>query len=180
MDSHKSDNVGEAQLLALLATLKAEATPEANFEERFLYDFHDRIVRETVCCPAHRRVWEHLLQILTNFGKKRLVWGASTLGVGALAMGIMIVPSSDDDISDARVQVAKRFDDTVSSLVPGLSRDCDGCTSVWVRSEADDGRTDVLRSSRVQCLMDYSSDDMLYTTSENTGGFFSSGLFSPF
>ena len=179
MDSHKSDHVDEVQLLALLATLKAEATPEANFEERFLYDFHDRIVRETVCCPAHRRVWEHLLQILTNFGKKRLVWGASTLGVGVLAMGIMIDPSSDD-ISDARVQVAKRFDDTVSSLVPGLSRDCDGCTSVWVRGDSDEGQSAVLSASRVQRLMDFPVDDVLYAAPENSSHFFSSGLFSPF
>ena len=113
MDSRKKDEMGEAQLLALLASLKVEATPEANFEERFLYDFHDRIARETVCCPAHQRVWEHLMQFLHNFGKRKLVFGASTLGVGALTMGYMIVPSSTDDSTNPRVLVAKRFDDAV-------------------------------------------------------------------
>ncbi len=136
MDSRTKDTIAEAQLLSLLASLKVEETPEADFEERFLYDFHNRVVRETVCCPAHLRAWEHVLQYLTNFGKKRILFGASTLGVGVLAMGMMIVPSTDDS-ADARVLVAKRFDDTVSSLVPGLARDCDGCTSIRIRNDFD-------------------------------------------
>ncbi|MBQ2813822.1 MAG: hypothetical protein IJE66_02290 [Akkermansia sp.] len=133
MEQENKQNTSEAELLALLATLRVESTPEANFEERFLYDFHERVVRETVCCPAHRRVWEHVMQILTNFGRRRLVYGASTLGVGVLAVGgYMVVPETEDQQSNPRVMVAKRFDNTVSSLVPGLSRDYSSCTSVRV------------------------------------------------
>ena len=146
MDSRKKDEIGEAQLLTLLASLKVEATPEANFEERFLYDFHERVVRETVCCPAHRRVWEHLMQILHNFGKRKLVFGASTLGVGALTMGYMVVPSSTDESTNPRVLVAKRFDDAVSALVPGLTKDCGVCTSIRIDG-ADTKESDELLSS---------------------------------
>ncbi len=147
MDSRTKDTIGEAQLLSLLAALKVEETPEANFEERFLHDFHNRVVRETVCCPAHLRAWEHILQYLTNFGKKRLLFGASTLGVGVIAMGMVIVPIPDDN-ADTRVLVAKRFDDTVSSLVPGLARDCNDCTSIRVREDMRDfSQPDLLSST---------------------------------
>ncbi|MBQ8516302.1 MAG: hypothetical protein IJ498_01840 [Akkermansia sp.] len=146
MDSRKKDEKGEAQLLMLLASLKVEATPEANFEERFLYDFHERVARETVCCPAHQRVWEHLMQILHNFGKRKLVFGASTLGVGALTMGYMIVPSSTDDSTNPRVLVAKRFDDAVSSLVPGLTKDCGACTSIRIDGFDADASDELLGS----------------------------------
>ncbi len=167
-DSGAQNTMGEAQLLTLLASLKVEETPEANFEERFLYDFHNGIARETVCCPAHLRAWEHILQYLTNFGKKRLLFGASTLGVGALAMGIMIVPSSDESAS-TRVQVAKRFDDTVSSLVPGLSRDCDGCTSIRISSHFDEsnqsGVLGTVGSVQSRSLV----TDFFYSDMENNG-----------
>lgn len=155
MDSRKKDEMGEAQLLALLASLKVEATPEANFEERFLYDFHDRIARETVCCPAHQRVWEHLMQFLHNFGKRKLVFGASTLGVGALTMGYMIVPSSTDDSTNPRVLVAKRFDDAVSALVPGLTKDCGVCTSIRIDGVDKNESDDLLGSVGQSDLFDY-------------------------
>ncbi len=166
MDSRTKNTIGDEQLLILLASLKVEETPEANFEERFLYDFHNRVARETVCCPAHLRAWEHVLQYLTNFGKKRLLFGASTLGVGALAMGIMIVPSSDD-CSNARVQVAKRFDDTVSSLVPGLARDCDGCTSVRISSDFDGENHSGVLGAVGTAYTRLPASDVFYTAPDN-------------
>lgn len=133
MERKTQNDISEADLAELLTTLRVELTPEAHFEERFLYDFHERVARETVCCPAHHRVWEHMMQILTNFGRRRLVYGASTLGVGVLAVGgYMVVPETEQQQASTRVMVAKRFDNTVSSLVPGLSRDYSSCTSVRV------------------------------------------------
>lgn len=155
MDSRKKEEMGEAQLLTLLASLKVEATPEANFEERFLYEFHERVARETVCCPAHRRVWEHLMQILHNFGKRKIVFGASTLGVGALTMGYMAVPSSTDESTNPRVLVAKRFDDAVSALVPGLTKDCGACTSIRIDGADSKESDDLLGSVGRSGLFDY-------------------------
>ena len=45
----------EEQLVALLATLRVEPVEEADFESRFLSEFHDRVAREAVCCPARTR-----------------------------------------------------------------------------------------------------------------------------
>ncbi len=149
MEQKRKEGLAEADLVALLASLRVEPTPEADFEERFLYDFHDRVAREMVCCSARRRVWEHVVQLLTNFGRRRLVYGASTLGVGVLAMGgYMVVPDSEEAPSNRRVMVAKRFDNTVSALVPGLARDCRSCTRVRVEPEvAPYDRENVLGSS---------------------------------
>ncbi len=118
----------EKQLLGLLASLKAEATPEADFESRFLYDFHERVARETVCCPAHRRMWEHILQIFANFGRRGWAYGASTLGVGALAVGYIALPEETAAMADATPH-NHRFERTVSSLAPALSHECARCTS---------------------------------------------------
>ena len=97
MEQKRKEGLAEDDLVALLASLRVEPTPEADFEERFLYDFHDRVAREMVCCSARRRVWEHVVQLLTNFGRRRLVYGSSTLGVGVLAMGgYMVVPDSEE------------------------------------------------------------------------------------
>lgn len=126
----------DKQLIALLATLKAEPTPEADFESRFLYDFHERVARETVCCPAHRRVWEHLQQMLANFGLRRLAYGASTLGVGALAVGYIALPEENAAMAEAAPR-HNRFERTVNSLAPALARDCSACTSS-VKTEKDE------------------------------------------
>ena len=42
MNGNRSD-VREETLVAILATMRVEATPEADFEERFLYNFHERV-----------------------------------------------------------------------------------------------------------------------------------------
>lgn len=118
----------ERQLLVLLASLKADATPEADFESRFLYDFHERVARETVCCPAHRRMWEHILQIFANFGRRGWAYGASTLGVGALAVGYIALPEENAAMADVQPHHS-RFERAVNSMAPALSRECASCTS---------------------------------------------------
>lgn len=118
----------EKQLLGLLASLKAEATPEADFESRFLYDFHERVARETVCCPAHRRMWEHILQIFANVGRRGWAYGASTLGIGALAVGYIALPEETAAMAETTPQ-HNRFERTVNALAPALARDCAPCTS---------------------------------------------------
>lgn len=75
------------ELVVLLRTLRVEATSETYFEERFLYEFHERLAHEAVSRPARVLLWEHLLQALTNFGRRRLIWGASSAGLGALCLG---------------------------------------------------------------------------------------------
>lgn len=107
-------------------------TPEADFEERFLYDFHERVACAAVCRPARMHLWEHLMQALANFGTRRLAYGASTLGVGVLAMGYVIMPGQETQPAGLAGAALSRFDSSISSLTPGLSRDYDSCTSIRV------------------------------------------------
>lgn len=79
----------EQELIVLLRALRVEAAPEAHFEERFLYDFRERLVREAVCRPARMLLWEHLLHAISNFGRRRLLWGASSFGLGMLCLGTL-------------------------------------------------------------------------------------------
>lgn len=137
MDTGSTQNDADARLLALLATLKQDVTPEAGFEERFLYDFHERVARETVCCPAHKRLLEHLMQFLGNFGMRRWAYGASTLSVCALAVGYFTYPAAEVPASVAHVQakVTSHLECSLANLTPGLARDYNACTYVSIEKE---------------------------------------------
>lgn len=130
--------VTEEQLLKLLEEMRVSATPEADFEERFLYDFHELVARETVCRPAHHHVMEHLLQALGNFGMPRLAFGASSLGVAALAIGFVSFPGEEPSApSSVGGMALHRFESSLNSLTPGLARDFDNCTSIRVTKKSD-------------------------------------------
>lgn len=121
----------DEQLTQLLATLRVELTPEAGFEGRFLYDFHERVARDAVVRPARYQLWEHMMQALTNFGGRRLAYGASSLGIGALAVAFFALPQ-DGPRSAVAAAALNRLDNSITTLTPGLSRDFDSCTSIRV------------------------------------------------
>lgn len=68
----------DAEITLLLRTLRIEVSHEANFEERFMYDFRERLAREAVCRPARLLLWEHLLHLLTNVGRRRIWWSSAS------------------------------------------------------------------------------------------------------
>lgn len=121
----------EEQLTQLLATLRVETTREAGFEDRFLYDFHERVAMAAVVRPARYQLWEHLMQALTNFGGRRLAYGASSLGIGAFAVAFFALPQ-DGPRSPMAAAALNHFDNSITTLTPGLSRDFDNCTSIRV------------------------------------------------
>ena len=96
----------EEQLVALLATLRVEPVKEADFEGRFLCEFHERVAREAVCCPARRHLLAHLMQMLSNFGRGRLAFGASTLCLGVVAVGYAMYPAGQAGVGTAAATVA--------------------------------------------------------------------------
>ncbi len=105
MEDHHSgktsaDSLSETDLVALLTSLRKEATPEAHFEERFLYDFHERIAREAVCRPARTLLWEHIRQFLSNLWGRKLAYSASTLGAGMIALGIYSLQNNQDVLAN--------------------------------------------------------------------------------
>ena len=90
-------------MVSLLGSLKVEPSPEADFEARFLHDFHERVTREAAIRPARKLFWEHVLLKITNFGKMKTVFGASTLGLGVLAIGFMTWSSDTPETASNRV-----------------------------------------------------------------------------
>ncbi|MBE6419091.1 MAG: hypothetical protein E7031_03085 [Akkermansiaceae bacterium] len=97
--------LSEDDIVELLAGLKMEPHPEANFEDRFVHDFRDRVARYAVTRPARRVLWEHILLRLTNIGKLKWACGATTLGVGVLAVGFLSWPA-DSPESQSRLAPA--------------------------------------------------------------------------
>lgn len=85
----KNGKTDDTEIIMLLRTLRIEATREMNFEERFMYDFRERLVREAACRPARVLLWEHLLQMLGNVGRRRfLMWGGATASL-LLCVGVL-------------------------------------------------------------------------------------------
>ncbi|MDO4221918.1 MAG: hypothetical protein Q4C88_07350 [Akkermansia sp.] len=133
MRSNIADENQEARLVAVLASMKVQITPEADFEERFLYHFHERVTQEIVCTPAHRRALDHILQAFQNFGMRKIAYGSSALGVGALALGFFSVQDSQEN-GLASNHRQNRFETSLASLAPSLRSDMDSCTCVRVFS----------------------------------------------
>ncbi len=123
----------EVELVHLLSSLRLEATPEASFEERFLYDLHEKVAREAVCRPARLLLWEHLMQLFTNFGSRKIACGASTLGIGALAIGLFSWQDSVPSVAVAgSATIPSRLETSLASLKPGTAGDV---TCISVRQE---------------------------------------------
>lgn len=116
--------VEEPELISLLATLRVEAAPEADFEGRFLCDLRDRIAREAVCRPARTLLWEHITQFLTNLiHRRRLTLGATACGTFALCSAYFAWSPGGGAESRAEVALTNRFESTLSSLKPGAAKD---------------------------------------------------------
>lgn len=121
----------EEQLVALLATLRVEPVEEADFESRFLSEFHDRVAREAVCCPARRHLFSHLVQLVHNFGRGRLAFGASAMGLGLVAVCFALYPAEQTGIETTTATAVERH--AAPLLLPALSDDLADCTTVRVR-----------------------------------------------
>lgn len=125
----------EEQLVTLLSSLKVEYTEEADFEGRFLSEFHERVTREAVCCPARRHLFAHLLQMMDNFGRGRLAFGASALGLLAVAVCFAAYPT-DPAVAGTAATVSHVERKPAPMLLPALSNDLADCTTIRVEPSA--------------------------------------------
>ena len=127
-DSQNSRQTEDSQQLTeLLRTLLLEAAPEAHFEERFLYDFRERIAREAVCRPLRSILWVHLLMALDSWGGRKLAFGISTFSMGVLCASVYVWQQSGE--TEALSSPLCALEQSASSLRPGTSRGV-VCTSV--------------------------------------------------
>lgn len=122
---HTQQTPEHEELIVLLQCLRIEATPEAHFEERFIYDFHERLAHAAVTRSARSLMWEHLLHLLDNLGGRRLAWSLSSFGVGALCMGVLFWQYGG---AGKRALVGQVWE-SASALRPGASQDV-VCTNV--------------------------------------------------
>lgn len=130
-NSHTPYPESEEQLVALLATLKVERVEEADFEGRFLAEFHERVAREAVCCPARRHLFAHLLQMMENIGRGRVAFGASALGVGLVAVMFALYSPEQGGVDTAAKLSLDKYKSPLH--IPALSHDLADCTSVRVQ-----------------------------------------------
>lgn len=145
---HTSPFESEEQLVTLLASLKVERVEEADFEGRFLEEFHDRVAREAVCCPARRHLLSHVAQLLCNFGRGRLAFGASALGLGVVAVAFSLYPAETGTVDTAASVVADRK--LPFMQMPALSNDLPEYTSVRVVQDSGAGDTNSIMITRGQ------------------------------
>ncbi len=140
--------ISETELVALLASLKVEPAPEADFEGRFLCDLRERLARESVCCPARRLLWDHVVQMLANFGPRKLAYGASTLGLGALAVGFFAFPGQPAaSVAAAAKSPLSRLEHSMASLRPNSGRDAEACTTIRIGEQGKKPYTDLSLAS---------------------------------
>ncbi len=118
----------QQELRILLRSLLVEATPEACFEERFLYDFRERVVRETVCRSTRSLLWEQVVMFMDRVGIRRIALGASTFSLGALCAGVWIWQQGGSS-SPAIASVAPcALEESARSLRPGDAQGVVGTT----------------------------------------------------
>lgn len=151
--THHSAPESEEQLVALLATLRVKPTDEADFEARFLCEFHERVAREAVCCPARRHLLSHLMQMLGNLGRGRLAFGASAMGLGVLAICFASYPSTQSAAETAASVSVERK--AAPLVMPVLSNDLEACTTIRVepaRSVLEVGGVTVTRGQHATVI----------------------------
>ncbi len=125
--------ISESDLIALLASLRVEPAPEADFETRFVGDLRERLARESVCCPARRLLWDHIMQMLANVGSRKLACGASTLGLGVLAVGYFVLPGEPAAQGAVAVQSPlSRLEHSLAALRSYAGREAAPCTSIRI------------------------------------------------
>ncbi len=141
--------ISESELVGLLASLKVEPAPETDFEGRFLYDLRDRLARESVCCPARRLLWDHIVQMLSNFGVRKLAYCTSTLGLGVLAVGFFAFPGEEP--AAVAVKKAKnplsRLESSLHALRPNCGHDTEACTTIRICKQKQAPYTDASLAS---------------------------------
>lgn len=83
----------EEELVKALASLKVELTPEADFESRFLADFHNRLAESEVTSKAKLPFFVRVKAAITSpYGRSWVMGACAAVVVGFLVGGLLMVP----------------------------------------------------------------------------------------
>ncbi len=95
----------EEKLVKALASLRVELTPEADFESRFLADFHNRLAESEVTSKAKLPFFVRVKAAITSpYGRSWVMGACAAVVVGFLVGGLLMVPE-EGNVS----VVAERF-----------------------------------------------------------------------
>ncbi len=117
-----TEGVEMVNLKKALSSLYIKPTSEAHFEDRFLLDFHDRVVKSAVCQPVRQRLWENICEIFSCVGGRKFAWG-SLASFAALFIGVMAMFTSShvpenpgSHVASVRERTLSGFDSAFASL----------------------------------------------------------------
>lgn len=79
----------------LLSPLRIEPTPEADFESRFIEDFHKRLKQEPVRVSLMSRLMNRVSGFMTDFAGRRWAAAATTVLGVAVVVGALMWPQAD-------------------------------------------------------------------------------------
>lgn len=97
----------EEKLVKELASMRVELTPEADFEARFLADFHERLAEtEAVAKPKLPFFVRVKAAIASPYGRAWVMGACAVVVVGFLVGGLVFVPEKEDGFAAAVSRVA--------------------------------------------------------------------------
>lgn len=93
-----NEHLQDEDLSAALASFRRTPASEADFESRFLADFHQRLAaEESVKQPS---LMARLGAFLSSCWQSKLVWGTSFAGICVLCVAsLSLIPGADDGIA---------------------------------------------------------------------------------
>lgn len=131
----KTAELREDELVELLSQLYIEPVNEANFEERFLVNFHENVVQQAVCQPARARLWDNLALFFSGLNKVKLALSSATFicfGAFTLMMTDWAVNSDSAPATASRERVRASVDSLRASSVLPSSLDTPASLQIMV------------------------------------------------
>lgn len=115
----------------LLSSLRMEPTPEADFEGRFIEDFHRRLQQEPARVSRMSRIVERMKFFMPDFAGRKWATAATAVLVMAFVLGGLMWPQADVPKAVASVgtpvqQVTKQQKRVVADIAPSVLADREG------------------------------------------------------
>lgn len=96
-DLQELAHADEEKLVKELASMRVELTPEADFEARFLADFHERLAETEVATKEKLPFFVRVkAAIASPYGRAWGMGACAVVVVGFLVGGLVTVPEEDD------------------------------------------------------------------------------------
>ncbi len=114
--------------MKLLSPLRIEPTPEADFESRFIEEFHRRLREESARVTPMARLMERVKFFMADFAGRRWAAAATTVLVMAFVLGALMWPQADVPKAVASVgapveQVIQHQKRVVADISPSVIAD---------------------------------------------------------